>query len=283
MANNKKKPLTGYVVVLGIPIIINMIIALSTPVSQKYFYIDKNNVYHRGEWHAILVGIHVFLIIANILVTLYNWERLNPRNRVAMLLFMLPSIIGYAMQITFYGTSLIWPGTTIAILMSYIMIQSQVVKTDYLTGVYNRREMDTYIERKIKNLPKGKRFAGIMVDLDDFKDINDNYGHAVGDKAIRMAAHLIKKSVRKDDFVARYGGDEFIIIVDINNENEFKDKIENLKRQFILFNDKKEEVFELGVSIGCSVYNYGDGLREDLLHELDRLMYEDKQKGKSTK
>lgn len=274
--NQEKQIVIKYAAILGIPVVINMLIALSTPINQKYFYIDENNLYHRGEWANIAIAIHGALFITDILITLYNWGRINQRNRVPMLFFLVPPMAGFIGQMKFYGTSLVWPGATVSILMSYIMIQSQVVKTDYLTGLYNRRELDSYIDRKIRSLPQGKFFAGLMIDLDDFKEINDKYGHAVGDQAIKVAAFLIKKSVKKDDFVARYGGDEFLIILDIKTEEELNYKINNIKKQFKLFNDKNEEIFKLKISIGGSIYTKESGQGEAFIHHLDQLMYENK-------
>ena len=275
-ANTDKKPIIKGFIILKFFVMIHILIALSAPINQKYFYIDANNIYHRGEWYSIGNTIHVILIVVNFLVILHNWDKINQRNRVPMLLFMLPPIIGFIAQVMFYGTNLVWPGATISILMSYIMIQSQVAKTDYITGLYNRRELDSYIDRKINNLPKNKQFAGIMIDLDDFKNINDKHGHIVGDKAIKAAASLIKKSFKRDDFVARYGGDEFVAILDVKDKKECSHKIDHLKRQFELFNEKNEEIFKLKISLGYSIYRKENGQGEEFIHYLDQLMYENK-------
>jgi len=281
--NSHKGPIIKGLLIMKTLVIINMLMALSAPINQKYFYIDANNVYHRGEWSIIGNMVHVILIIVSFLIISHNWDKVNQKNRRPILLFTVPPTIGFIVQTMYYGTSLVWPGATISILMSYIMLQSQVVKVDYLTGLYNRRELDSYIDRKIRNLPKSKKFAGVMIDLDDFKKINDQYGHSVGDKAIKTAASLIKRSFKKDDFVARYGGDEFVIILDIKEEQEMSHKVQHLKRQFELFNKEKEDVFRLEISVGYGIYTWGDGQGDEFLHHLDQLMYENKKERKSRK
>lgn len=218
-------------------------------------------------------------------VTLYNWSNINKRNRMSMLLFLLPPVIAFVIQMMFYGTSLLLPAATISILMAYSKCQhqSQFIKTDYLTGLYNRRELDLYLERKLKNLPTKRKLAGIMIDLDDFKFINDQYGHIVGDTALRRATSIIEKCFHKNEFVARYGGDEFIILFEIKNEIELHNRVGYLRNEFELFNKKKEEVFELGASIGASIYSQEDKQSSMFLERLDFLMYEDKKNRKSIK
>lgn len=265
---------------MGILMTINVLIASSTPFSKKYFYIDANNYYHRGEWAMVAVSIYGFLFAYNLFIILYNWKRINQRNRTSMLLFLVPPITGFALQMMFYGTSLVWPGSTISILMVYVQIQSQMIKRDYLTGLYNRRELDSYLERKMRNLPTGKKFAGIMIDVDDFKFINDQYGHAVGDMAIKSTATIITKAFHKDVFIARYGGDEFLVLIDLKDEQELHEQVTNLKKQFTLFNDKKEEVFVLKISVGADIYNLEDGYGAEFLNRLDQLMYVQKSKRK---
>jgi len=272
ISDDKKFLIKGFTP-MGILVTINVLIASSTPFSKKYFYIDANNFYYRGEWAIVAISIYVLLFAYNLFIILYNWEKINQRNRTSMLLFLVPPIAGFLLQMMFYGTSLVWPGSAISILMVYLQIQSQRIKRDYLTGLYNRRELDFYLERKIRDLPTGKKFAGIMIDVDDFKIINDQYGHAVGDIAIKTTAAIITRAFHKDEFVARYGGDEFIVLIDLKNEQELHHRVTNLKKQFVLFNGKNEEIFTLQISVGADIYSSGDGCGAEFLNRLDQLMY----------
>lgn len=278
--NKGKEIVTKVGVIQGSLILVNMLMALSAPFNEKYFYIDSNNRYHRGEWETIGIIIHVILFAINVAVIFSQWKKINPRDRLPILFFIVPPITGFVIQMMFYGTSLVWPGGTISILMAYIMIQTQVVKTDYLTGLYNRRQLDIYLEREIRNLPKNKRFGGIMIDMDDFKQINDQYGHVVGDQAIKKTASIIRKSCRKDDFIARYGGDEFAVILNVKDEVDLRQRAQKIKRNFELFNKRNEEPYQLKTSMGYSICGVGDERGDEFLNRLDQLMYDNKKERK---
>jgi len=87
-------------------------------------------------------------------------------------------------------------------------------KTDYLTGQYNRRHILTELEKEVERAERyGRQLSGMMLDIDDFKTINDEYGHLIGDRVIKTIAAVIQKSIRKIDILGRYGGDEFLVIL----------------------------------------------------------------------
>lgn len=87
-------------------------------------------------------------------------------------------------------------------------------RTDDLTGQYNRRHILVELEKEVERaLRYGRRLSGMMVDIDDFKNINDQYGHLVGDRVIKAFAGVLERSIRKVDILGRYGGDEFLIIL----------------------------------------------------------------------
>lgn len=279
--NPKKKDIFIKYIPVIILVTINIYLAITTPITNKFFVIDANNIYHRGEWIMVSNGIFALLFMYDLLLVVSNWKKINQRERIPMLFFLLPPLIGFIFQMRFYGTSLIWPGCTISVLVVYIMIQSQIVKTDYLTGLYNRRQLDFYLNRKIASLTDSKRFAGIMIDLDDFKLINDQYGHSMGDEALRSAATLINKSFYRDVFIARYGGDEFTVLMNMKDEKELDDKIKILKNNFELFNQKNKKKYKLKISLGYSIYTSEYGNASIFLEHLDGLMYKDKKERKS--
>ncbi|QZY57284.1 sensor domain-containing diguanylate cyclase [Crassaminicella profunda] len=146
---------------------------------------------------------------------------------------------------------------------------------DKLTGAYNRRYFDQVLEELIH---KSENFTLMMIDVDDFKKVNDTYGHQKGDFVLKEIAESILKSIREKDILARYGGEEFVIIFpkleskDVYNiTNRIREKIENIKWQ--------ENWMKITISAGVSVYNRQT--KEKLINEADQLLYKAKSLGKN--
>ena len=155
-------------------------------------------------------------------------------------------------------------------------ILSTSANTDPLTNIPNR----LYLENKLDSLTQGAnrasdKFALLFCDLDGFKQVNDSHGHAVGDKVLYQVAKRLSKHIRNEDIVARYGGDEFIVLVSPIIDHEvisiIKEKIErSISQPFDVAGNK----INIGVSIGTSVYPDEACTVRDLFDLADRRMYE---------
>ncbi|WP_207726528.1 GGDEF domain-containing protein [Anaerocolumna chitinilytica] len=164
-----------------------------------------------------------------------------------------------------------------SLLIIYINIQDSSLDTDYLTGVYNRRQLDKYLNIRIKNSNELKTFSAMLIDLDGFKKINDTFGHDTGDEAIKEAAQIIRNSLRRDDFVARYGGDEFFVILDSSDEHILETAVERMKSNVDKFNCNSDKEYKLSFAIGSAVYDYERRMKsDDFFRYIDTLMYNNK-------
>jgi diguanylate cyclase (GGDEF)-like protein len=152
---------------------------------------------------------------------------------------------------------------------------------DLLTGLYNRNFFNESIIQDIRKAERRhEKLSIIIIDIDKFKFINDTYGHLHGDGVLRACADLLKKCVRKSDFLCRYGGDEFIIVTPMQTckENSLLfsriDKgLEDWNTTYATFD------YSLSMSIGCAVWEEGKDII-DVLNEADKKMYLNKQKKK---
>jgi len=163
----------------------------------------------------------------------------------------------------------------------FLSIQSRSINIDYLTEVYNRKRLDGYIKEKISSSQPNKTFSAIMVDMDNFKFINDNYGHDMGDNVLKISAGLLKKCIGAKNFIARYGGDEFCLVLDISNEGDLNRIISKIKDCVETFNKSSGLPCSLELSMGYAVYDYNSQISaEDFEKHIDVLMYENKKNKK---
>lgn len=145
--------------------------------------------------------------------------------------------------------------------------------TDSLTGIHNR----AFIFQKLNNaIVTGDSFTTVIVDIDNFKHINDNFGHIAGDKVIKTFANLLSEQFSKDGYVARYGGDEFIMLLNIP-PHTFKSKMEDF--MITLKSHKISKLYQATVSAGYGIYK--NQALDEHLKEVDKALYSAKDAGKN--
>jgi diguanylate cyclase (GGDEF)-like protein len=153
---------------------------------------------------------------------------------------------------------------------------------DGLTGLPNRYLLERRLDEILHLASRNSSLFGIcFIDLDNFKALNDTYGHAAGDRALSACADRITGVVRKSDLVARYGGDEFIgVFSDIKSPEDLKLIADKIIRELLTPFDCDDRAFSLGASIGISIYPE-DGLSpEVLIQQADTALYQAKARGK---
>lgn len=244
-----------------------------------FFFVDERNIYHRGYYFAVHAAFCYILVIYAFQFVLRNRGNLEKRYYYSLLLFFVPVSIGTSIQMIHYGVSYNWSGMMLSVLIVYFNIQNRSLNTDYLTQMYNRRQLDGYIKAIIRNSNKHNSFAAILIDLNDFKTINDQWGHDRGDEALKTAAQIISGSLRQDDFVARYGGDEFMVILDINDQELLNEAVFRLQQSVENFNRKSHLPYTIGFAMGYAVYDYETKMSaDDFFRQIDQRMYEAKRK-----
>lgn len=259
------------------PLALNTLLIIVSAFTGIIFYYDNKNLYHRGPLFILLAATCYCYILYPIVFVILNRKIIERKKFLPMLLFPLPTIIGGILQNIFFGLSTMWAGSTISILILFLSIQNSRLNTDYLTGLYNRRQLESYLISKINNNSMGNLFAGIMIDVDDFKSINDLFGHHVGDEALTIVANLLRKCFPKNDLIARYAGDEFVIILDIKNPEELPKAVNRLNNILLNYNSNNSLQYKLNLSLGYDVYDNKSQISSDqFIKQLDSLMYEEK-------
>jgi len=161
----------------------------------------------------------------------------------------------------------------------------QQATTDVLTGLYNRRAFDTTLDIQAKHATQtGQRLCLLMADIDHFKRINDNYGHLVGDNILRITAEMLKVCVKGKDIVARYGGDEFMILLPDTPLNGALTLAENIRSYFETTQIKRKDtgkiIGTLTLSFGVALYDPEETI-DTFIQRLDKAMYHSKENGRN--
>lgn len=269
-------------VVYSFPAVVMMVMCVLSVWNDWYFVIDDTNTYIRGKLFYIPTLIsfgYIFYILC--MLGKYRKENMLETNAqkdlyYRLFVFPLTPCIGAILQILLPGTAWIFPGTTVAILINYIAIQNGYMARDHLTGLYNRSQLEEFMNYELKNIKKGNYFFLILLDMDKFKQINDTYGHVVGDDALIQAAKLLRSSCkRKSDYVARLGGDEFVIIGQCEDKETVDMIITRMHDVANEFNKKNKVPYKIRFSAGYVIYDGSTHATLDkLLSEADQRMYE---------
>jgi len=158
------------------------------------------------------------------------------------------------------------------------LVFENLSNTDELTGASNRRVLDRVLRREISR--SHRQFLPLslcMMDLDDFKEVNDNYGHHLGDMVLKNFCRIVQENIRSTDYLVRYGGDEFIIVTPTTDIKHARMVVEKIAAALNNFDFGTEHPIQ--TSVGIAELKDGDTI-ETLLNRADKALYEDKVKGR---
>ncbi|MDR3552315.1 MAG: diguanylate cyclase [Clostridia bacterium] len=259
------------------------IVAINTiavVLSQKYgwlYYIDSGNIYHRGPLFWFPVFITIALSVLSFFVIMANRKQIERKYFFSLLFFPVPPLACMVLQTIFYGTSLMLNGIAFSLFVVFINIQNRSMNTDYLTGAYNRKKLEVYMNEKINTCSAGRTFSAILIDFNDFKSINDTFGHNTGDHVLESSVTLLKSCLRTSDFIARFGGDEFYIILDVSDKEALEATVCRINSCIEKYNKQSKNPYQLNFSMGYAVYDYHSHMSVEKFQKyIDDLMYENK-------
>ncbi len=240
------------------------------------FSVSPDNIYSRGIFVYVNI-VTMYLMLAIVSVVFYNYKHMiSGRTISSILIFFVVPIIGSILQAIFQGVAFGMPSYTLSAVAVLLILEKDELGKDDLTGLYTRQKMEARLRFKLK---AKNPFILIMADLDGFKNINDVYGHGEGDKALKMTADLLRKAINIEDLVCRYGGDEFLIIVE--NEKDISQMvIDRISNAFDRINKKTK--YHLGCSYGYEYVKDPQSTNlDDLLQRVDKKMYLNKASNKA--
>ena len=197
---------------------------------------------------------------------------------IPAIFYIVPVSLSIILQVFNYGISLTFIGIAIGLTGVYLSTQNESVYIDQLCGVYNRRYYNDYVRSFCNSRKKDDFLVGILMDMDNFKQINDNYGHYAGDKALQLFGSVLRKQISDNGFAARYGGDEFILITKQSGAS-VDAVIASISKEIDKINATGKNEFHLSFSYGIANLN-SDSNMDEFLKTMDARMYEMKRNRK---
>lgn len=157
--------------------------------------------------------------------------------------------------------------------------------TDFLTGLKTRGYFEQQLDLEMKRAERKQTpIALLMLDIDHFKQLNDSYGHHVGDQVLRDVSAVLMKELREVDTAARYGGEEFVIVLpetDLSGAIQVASRIRRGVEQARFFAGSPRQVEHLTISIGVAIYNQDAHTKRELIEAADAALYIAKGKGRN--
>ena len=249
----------------------------TTAFTGVVFYYDPDGVYHRGTLFMVPMGLQM-LMMCLVEGTLFARKNaMDARDFQALALFLVAPCIGWVLQSLRPGMPFALLGITFAALAVFTNIQNRNIDKDYLTGAFNRQTLDRYLRKKIEQTTEERSFAAILLDLDNFKAINDQFGHYEGDEALVGAVHVLREAVDRRDLVVRYGGDEFCIVLDTDQPAVVRETLRRIEGRMEHFTTLYRKPYQIRFSAGFAVYRKAYGQDPAAFFRMiDRRMYRNK-------
>ena len=270
--------LTGIVM---IPALADALLTISSMWTGLVFTVNDQNIYIRGE----LFWLHTFLSVGMMMVSLlhilirFATDR-SANSRVVcrkLLRFYIVPVGGTLLTLPYTGMPGTWTCSAFSIILIYLDDQDNEIVRDSLTGLNNRKLLPAVFADYTRQVSKDVKLYVFLLDLNNFKKINDTFGHPTGDKALMQAADIFRHSVDGlHAMIARVGGDEFMILglLPVGTADSLKQR---LLDNFKTFNDVEMPPYQLDVSIGYCIYKDGQSL-EEVMQEADEKLYSHKAK-----
>ena len=239
------------------------------------FTVSERNIYHREPWVVLsYVTLLVYFLYTTHLV--YHSKRQGVNlNFFPVLYFIGPCLAGCLIQLFFYGVSTSFASVAIALCFVQMQSYAESLYTDELSGLYNRRYLNGLLAKQTR--ANRQSLYGIMMDINDFKQINDSFGHSTGDQAICKMGDILFRSIPEGGIAIRYAGDEFIVLLPGGGEATALAAAKEIDQELSRFNHSGEAPFTLTVSMGWSPFDPQKG-KEAFLMAMDEKMYEEKRK-----
>ena len=254
-----------------------ILICALVPVSQLIGRLPVGTL--RNRWYA-MTALIVLFILGYLGYVIVSW---NQNSHLIDLL--VPAVF-------FAGACFVWLTAILSLQTAMDVMRISLLEretfTDPLTGVFNRRYLDRRLTEEFATASRyGLPLSVLLLDLDHFKQINDEHGHQIGDQVLIAAGKIIASELRASDILARYGGEEFLVIAPHTALLKAAEQAERLRKRIedhdFRLQTESGKVVRLRLTISIGVASYGDGIDnvDRLVHAADENLYRAKREGRN--
>ena len=230
----------------------------------------------RNRW-LILTGLIAFFVVGYLG---YAWVFRDSHQQLLDLI--VPAIF-------FFGACFVWLTATLSLQTAISIMRISVLEkesfTDPLTGLFNRRFLDQRLNQELAAARRtGIPLSVLMIDIDHFKKINDTHGHQTGDEVLVAVADLLSSELRENDVIARFGGEEFLVIAPhtpVENAENLAERLRAAAQDRKISACDQPDGVKFTVSIGVAEYGEGADTPEELVNVADNRLYQAKDNGRN--
>ena len=272
---------------VGLPYYIVTGVIIACYLLSPTFWVSESAELNPLYYPLILLPVPILYLLVTFGISVFKVRktRISTERRLYMQIGVFPLVLSFfgLVQLVSLDFPLFCFGCTINMLIFYMNNTADQISIDPLTRLNNRNQLNHYLAQDTSRRQTGLREYVMMVDANDFKRINDTYGHAEGDYALRLIAEALKKAIRilkAPPFLARFGGDEFILIVCAADEAEPSALREEIRRCLRDACTEAATPYRLSVAVGWDVLDKDEPFIA-CQQRADRKLYEDKKRQKS--
>ncbi len=262
-----KLALFGYLIAMALILIANIFVPI-------VFTVDAQGTYDRAGGYLFIVAGAMAVILDGALLPYLARYRSDRIKFFPVWAFLVPAIIGRVIQTIWHGISAAVPFLAVSIGCCALCMQNERFYRDSHTHLFNRAYLNTLGIRLSKHASRA--YTAIFVDVNDFKTINDTYGHVEGDRALIRLADVLRELVADKGEVIRYAGDEFFILYNSPDQQEAEILVKSIDDALATLPVDPEKPYRLSVSAGFCPLDFRIESLDEVLDRVDKLMYEKK-------
>lgn len=237
------------------------------------FSVSADNVYSRGPGAAIGYVSLIFYFGYSIYLVYRSKKQGVNLHFFPVQYFVGPCLAGVIVQFLFYGITTSWVSVAIALTFVQMQTYAENLFKDQLSGLFNRRYLSGVLERRSPS--SSEPLYGIMLDINNFKNINDTFGHSTGDQAICAMGDVLFRSIPAGGIPIRFAGDEFVVLLPSADDELARTTVDEIHKELARFSESGAAPFQLSASAGYTDLGPNDDA-ESFLKRMDDLMYEAK-------